>query len=108
MKMSSHTSGSVLTLMLSVMPLAAQRLGDAEVLVVANRKEGGRLEVGLSLAGEQADREITGTGLLGSLRLRVRRGGRSKVSGTLRGTILATYYILFVTLRYAFDWKGND
>ena len=33
---------------------------------------------------------------------RVRRGGRSKVSGTVRGTILATYAILFVTLRYAF------
>jgi hypothetical protein len=42
------------------------------------------------------------------VRYRVRRGGRSKVSGTLRGTILATYYILFVTLRYAFGWKGND
>jgi glycosyltransferase involved in cell wall biosynthesis len=38
---------------------------------------------------------------------RVRRGGRSKVSGTLRGTVLATYYILFVTLRYAFGWKGS-
>ena len=32
MKLASHTSGSVLTLMLSMMPLAAQRLGDAEVL----------------------------------------------------------------------------
>ncbi|MCA9986764.1 MAG: glycosyltransferase family 2 protein [Anaerolineales bacterium] len=31
----------------------------------------------------------------------VRRTGRSKVSGTLRGTILAAYYILGVTLRYA-------
>ncbi len=41
------------------------------------------------------------------VRYRVRRGGRSKVSGTLRGTILATYFILFVTLRYAFGWKGN-
>jgi glycosyltransferase involved in cell wall biosynthesis len=40
------------------------------------------------------------------VRYRVRRGGRSKVSGTVRGTILATYYILFVTLRYAFRWKG--
>jgi glycosyltransferase involved in cell wall biosynthesis len=38
---------------------------------------------------------------------RVRRGGRSKVSGTVRGTILATYFILFVTMRYAFGWKGN-
>jgi glycosyltransferase involved in cell wall biosynthesis len=37
---------------------------------------------------------------------RVRRGGRSKVSGTLRGTLLATYFILFVTLRYALDPKG--
>jgi glycosyltransferase involved in cell wall biosynthesis len=42
------------------------------------------------------------------VRYRVRRGGRSKVSGTVRGTLLATYYILFVTLRYAFGWKGND
>lgn len=42
------------------------------------------------------------------VRYRVRRGGRSKVSGTVRGTILATYYILFVTLRYAFGRKGNE
>jgi glycosyltransferase involved in cell wall biosynthesis len=39
------------------------------------------------------------------VRYRVRRGGRSKVSGTIRGTILATHAILFVTLRYAFWWK---
>lgn len=31
-----------------------------------------------------------------------RRSGQSKVSGTLRGSILAAYYILGVTLRYAF------
>ena len=31
----------------------------------------------------------------------VRRTGRSKVSGTIRGTILAAYYILGVTLKYA-------
>jgi glycosyltransferase involved in cell wall biosynthesis len=42
------------------------------------------------------------------VRYRMRRGGRSKVSGTVRGTILATYFILFVTLRYAFGWKGSD
>ena len=36
------------------------------------------------------------------VRYRLRRGGRSKVSGTVRGTVLATYAILFVTLRYAF------
>jgi glycosyltransferase involved in cell wall biosynthesis len=30
-----------------------------------------------------------------------RRAGHSKVSGTLRGTFLASYYILDVTLRYA-------
>jgi glycosyltransferase involved in cell wall biosynthesis len=36
------------------------------------------------------------------VRYRVRRGGRSKVSGTVRGTFLATHAILFVTLRYAF------
>lgn len=41
------------------------------------------------------------------VRYRVRRGGRSKVSGTVRGTMLATYYILFVTLRYAYGWKGQ-
>ena len=33
----------------------------------------------------------------------VRRTGRSKVSGTVRGTILAAYYILGVTIKYA--WK---
>ncbi len=32
MKLASHTSGSVITLILSNLPLAAQRLGDAEVL----------------------------------------------------------------------------
>lgn len=31
-----------------------------------------------------------------------RRAGKSKVSGTLRGTLLAGYYILGVTFRYAF------
>jgi glycosyltransferase involved in cell wall biosynthesis len=31
----------------------------------------------------------------------VRRSGQSKISGTLRGSILAGYYILGVTLRYA-------
>ena len=41
------------------------------------------------------------------VRYRVRRGGRSKVSGTLRGTLLATHAILFVTLRYAFGREGN-
>jgi len=32
-----------------------------------------------------------------------RRAGHSKVSGTLRGSVLAAYYILGVTLRYAFS-----
>ncbi|MCB1866125.1 MAG: nitric oxide reductase activation protein NorD [Chromatiales bacterium] len=32
MKLASHTSGSVITMVLGVMPLAAQRLGDAEVM----------------------------------------------------------------------------
>jgi glycosyltransferase involved in cell wall biosynthesis len=41
------------------------------------------------------------------VRYRVRRGGKSKVSGTLRGTLLATYAILFVTLRYAFRRTRN-
>ncbi len=31
-----------------------------------------------------------------------RRSGQSKVSGTLRGSLLAAYYILGVTLRYAY------
>jgi len=34
-----------------------------------------------------------------------RRFGRSKVSGTVHGTILAAWFILGVTLRYA--WKVN-
>jgi glycosyltransferase involved in cell wall biosynthesis len=38
---------------------------------------------------------------------RVRRGGRSKVSGTIRGTLLATYFILFVTLRSALGRRGK-
>jgi hypothetical protein len=41
------------------------------------------------------------------VRYRVRRGGRSKVSGTIRGTLMATQAILVVTLRYAFDRKGT-
>ena len=41
------------------------------------------------------------------VRYRIRRGGRSKVSGTLRGTLLATYAILFVTLRHAFGREGS-
>jgi hypothetical protein len=36
-----------------------------------------------------------------------RRAGRSKVSGTVRGTILATWFILGVTLRYAWGVKLN-
>jgi glycosyltransferase involved in cell wall biosynthesis len=35
-----------------------------------------------------------------------RRAGRSKVSSTLRGALLATWFILGVTLRYA--WGKND
>jgi hypothetical protein len=31
-----------------------------------------------------------------------RRSGRSKVSGTVSGSVMAAYYILGVTLRYAF------
>jgi glycosyltransferase involved in cell wall biosynthesis len=37
---------------------------------------------------------------------RSRRTGRSKVSGTLRGTFLATWFILGVTLRHA--WKKRE
>jgi len=39
-----------------------------------------------------------------------RRAGRSKISGTLRGTLLAAWYILGVTLRYAVpleDWRSE-
>jgi glycosyltransferase involved in cell wall biosynthesis len=36
-----------------------------------------------------------------AVRYRARYAGRSKVSGTVRGTILAAYYILGTTLRYA-------
>lgn len=32
---------------------------------------------------------------------RPRLGGRSKISGTIRGTVLATYYILGIILRYS-------
>ena len=41
------------------------------------------------------------------VRYRVRRGGRSKVSGTVRGTVLATQAILGVTLRYALGPKDR-
>jgi glycosyltransferase involved in cell wall biosynthesis len=34
-----------------------------------------------------------------------RRAGRSKVSGTIKGTVLATYFILGVTMRYA--WRRD-
>jgi glycosyltransferase involved in cell wall biosynthesis len=39
------------------------------------------------------------------VRYRTRLGGQSKISGTLRGTILAGYYILTTTFRYV--WRGN-
>lgn len=38
-----------------------------------------------------------------AVRYRARYAGRSKVSGTVRGTILAAYYILGTTLRYAWQ-----
>jgi len=34
-----------------------------------------------------------------------RLGGKSKISGTLRGTILATYYILSTIIKYSFGGK---
>jgi glycosyltransferase involved in cell wall biosynthesis len=37
-----------------------------------------------------------------------RRSGHSKVSGTLRGTILASWFILGVTFRYAWGSIGNS
>ena len=39
------------------------------------------------------------------VRYRPRLGGKSKISGTVRGTILAGYYILITTFRYA--WGSN-
>lgn len=36
------------------------------------------------------------------VRFRKRWSGKSKVSGTIRGTLLATYFILGITLKYAF------
>ena len=36
-------------------------------------------------------------------RYRPRLGGRSKISGTLKGTLLATYYILWTIFRYALE-----
>lgn len=42
------------------------------------------------------------------VRYRTRRGGRSKVSGTVRGTLLATRAILLVTLRHALDRMGGS
>ena len=35
------------------------------------------------------------------VRYRPRLGGQSKISGTLKGTVLATYYILWTIVRYA-------
>lgn len=40
------------------------------------------------------------------VRYRPRLGGKSKISGTLRGTLLAGYYILTTTFRYA--WGGKE
>jgi glycosyltransferase involved in cell wall biosynthesis len=39
------------------------------------------------------------------VRYRPRLGGKSKISGTVRGTFLAGYYILTTTFRYA--WEDN-
>ena len=51
-------------------------LHGVEVLVVANKTEDDRLVVGISPTGQQRDKGITGSGLLGLLRLRTQRGGR--------------------------------
>lgn len=37
-----------------------------------------------------------------------RRIGQSKISGTVRGSVLATYYILGVTVRYAFSRRPTS
>jgi glycosyltransferase involved in cell wall biosynthesis len=41
------------------------------------------------------------------IQYRRRWTGKSKVSGTLRGTLLATYFILGVTIRYAFSRRAR-
>ena len=66
---------------------AAQHAGDD--LRLAHRNDGKMRPVG------RAHSRSAG-------QLRPRRAGQSKVSGTLRGSVLAAYYILGVTLRYAF------
>lgn len=38
---------------------------------------------------------------------RSRYGGESKISGTLRGTVLAAYFIISTILRYALEQKSN-
>jgi glycosyltransferase involved in cell wall biosynthesis len=40
------------------------------------------------------------------VRYRPRLGGRSKISGTVKGTVLATYYILWTIVRYAVDRRS--
>ena len=40
-------------------------------------------------------------------RYRPRLGGRSKISGTIKGTVMATYYILWTILRYAVSVGGQ-
>jgi hypothetical protein len=70
MKLASHTSGSVLTLMLSMMPLAAQRLGDAEVLrgyLVLLHQLAGKAPRGLRPMMENMD-ELLSKLTLGGLR----------------------------------------
>lgn len=42
------------------------------------------------------------------VRHRPRQGGRSKISGTLRGTVLATYHILWSIFHHARPWKRRD
>ena len=42
------------------------------------------------------------------VRYRPRLGGKSKISGTLRGTILAGYYILKTTFRYAWFSRAES
>jgi len=41
------------------------------------------------------------------VRYRPRIGGQSKISGTFKGTVLATYYILWTIVRYAFSRNGD-
>ena len=88
-----------------------QRLGNALSAALMRRLYGLAVTDLGPLGGEaapgQRPDDVIGVGAVSYTHLDVykrqanRRGGRSKVSGTLRGSVLAAVYILGVTLRYA-------